>query len=51
MATYFKGSSEIWVPDNLKSGVDWADRYEPGINRTYKEITTEKFIDPFGVQM
>ena len=40
MATYFKGSSEIWVPDNLKSGVDWADRYEPGINRTYKELSS-----------
>ena len=40
MATYFKGSSEIWVPDNLKSGVDGADRYEPGINRTYKELSS-----------
>ncbi len=38
MAEYFKGSSEIWVPDNLKSGVDLADRYEPGINQTYEEL-------------
>ena len=40
MAEYFEGSSEIWVPDNLKSGVDLADRYEPGINRTYEELAT-----------
>ncbi|MDX1428883.1 MAG: IS21 family transposase [Rhodothermales bacterium] len=40
MSSYFRGSSEIWVPDNLKSGVVWADRYEPGINRTYKELAS-----------
>ena len=40
MSSYFKGSSEIWVPDNLKSGVDLADRYEPGINRTYRELAS-----------
>lgn len=40
MSEYFKGSTEIWVPDNLKSGVVWADRYEPGINRTYKELAS-----------
>ena len=28
MSTYFGGSSEIWVPDNLKSGVQRPDRYE-----------------------
>ena len=38
MSAYFGGSTEIWVPDNLKSGVVWADRYEPGINRTYEEL-------------
>ena len=38
MSDYFGGSSEIWTPDNLKSGVVWADRYEPGINRTYEEL-------------
>ncbi|MEJ2240420.1 MAG: hypothetical protein P8X82_19185 [Gemmatimonadales bacterium] len=26
MGTYFKGSTEIWVPDNLKSGVEWDPR-------------------------
>ena len=38
MLEYFGGSSEIWVPDNLKSGVTRPDRYEPGINRTYEEL-------------
>ena len=28
----------IWVPDNLKSGVTTANRYEPEINRTYAEL-------------
>jgi transposase len=40
MWEYFGGTTEIWVPDNLKSGVVWADRYEPGINRTYEEQAT-----------
>ena len=40
MSTYFKGSTEIWVPDNLRSGVDLSDRYEPGINRTYRELAS-----------
>jgi transposase len=38
MAEYFGGSSEIWVPDQLKSGVTKPCRYEPGINRTYGEL-------------
>ncbi len=38
MLEYFQGSSAIWVPDNLKSGVTTADRYEPEINRTYVEL-------------
>jgi transposase len=37
MLDYFQGSAAIWVPDNLKSGVTMASRYEPGINRTYAE--------------
>lgn len=32
------GSPEIWVPDNLKSGVTRPCRYEPLINRTYEEM-------------
>jgi len=38
MLDYFQGSPAIWVPDNLKSGVTTADRYEPEINRTYGEL-------------
>jgi transposase len=38
MVDYFGGSTEIWVPDQLKSGVTTACRYEPGINRTYQEL-------------
>src|SRR5206468_2733758 len=38
MLDYFEGSTAIWVPDNLKSGVTIANRYEPEINRTYAEL-------------
>ena len=38
MLEYFQGSAAIWVPDNLKSGVTTAHRYEPEINRTYAEL-------------
>jgi transposase len=38
MLDYFHGSTAIWVPDNLKSGVTSAHRYEPDINRTYLEL-------------
>jgi transposase len=32
------GSPAIWVPDNLKSAVTEAHRYEPTINRTYLDL-------------
>ena len=35
---FFSGVPEIVVPDNLKSGVTKACRYEPGVNRTYEEM-------------
>ena len=35
---YLGGVSEVVVPDNLKSGVDRAHRYEPDINRTYADL-------------
>jgi transposase len=38
MLEYWQGSPAIWVPDNLKSGVTAAHRYEPEINRTYAEL-------------
>lgn len=38
MLRYFGGSPEIWVPDNLKSGITTPCRYEAGVNRTYQEL-------------
>lgn len=38
MLDYFGGSTEIWVPDQLKSGVTGSCRYEPKINRTYQGL-------------
>jgi len=38
MLEYFQGSPAIWVPDNLKSGVTTANRYEPEVNRTYADL-------------
>jgi len=35
---YFEGAPAAIVPDNLKSGVRKANRYEPKINRTYEEF-------------
>jgi transposase len=37
MLEYFGGGAEIWIPDNLKSGVTKACNYEPLINQTYEE--------------
>ncbi len=38
MIDYFGGSTEIWVPDQLKSGVTRPCRYEPKVNRTYQGL-------------
>lgn len=35
---FFGGSPRGWTPDNLKSGVTKADRYEPLINRHYEQL-------------
>src|SRR5438874_7118859 len=35
---FLGGVPEIVVPDNLKSGVTKACRYEPAVNRTYEEM-------------
>ncbi|MCL5745849.1 MAG: IS21 family transposase, partial [Acidobacteria bacterium] len=35
---FLDGAPEIVVPDNLKSGVTKACRYEPGVNLTYEEM-------------
>jgi transposase len=38
--TFFGGVAEILVPDNLKSGVSKACRYDPDINPTYQDLAT-----------
>jgi len=38
MVEAWKGSPAIFVPDNLKSGVSKASRYEPDLNRTYQDF-------------
>ena len=38
MLEYFGGSTQIWVPDQLKSGITQPCRYEPGVNRSYQEL-------------
>jgi transposase len=35
---YFEGVSALLIPDNLKSGVNKACRYEPDLNPTYHEL-------------
>jgi transposase len=40
MVEYVGGSTAIWVPDNLKSGVTTANYYEPEINRTYADLAS-----------
>lgn len=35
---FFGGTPQAIVPDNLKSGVDRAHRYEPDLNRAYAEF-------------
>lgn len=36
--TFLGGVPKAVVPDNLKTGVTRASRYEPGINRTYQDL-------------
>lgn len=35
---FFGGVPQLVIPDNLKSGVVRADRYEPTLNRSYQEM-------------
>ena len=35
---FFGGCTELWVPDNLRSGVSKASRYEPDVNPTYHDL-------------
>ena len=38
MLEYFGGAPAVLVPDNLKSAVTTASRYEPDINRTFDDF-------------
>lgn len=40
MWSFFGGVTAVTVPDNLKSGVTQAHRYEPLINETYQEMAS-----------
>ena len=35
---FFGGVPEVIVPDNLKSGVNMASKYEPELNRSYRQM-------------
>ncbi|MBV8866128.1 MAG: IS21 family transposase [Acidobacteriaceae bacterium] len=35
---FFEGVPQLVIPDNLRTGVDRACRYEPDLNRTYHEM-------------
>jgi transposase len=37
---FFAGTSELLVPDNLRSGVSKAHRYEPDLNPTYADLAS-----------
>jgi transposase len=38
MLEYFGGCTQLWVPDQLKSGITRPCRYEPGVNRSYQDL-------------
>ena len=40
MLEFFGYVSEIWVPDNLKSGINTPDRYEALLNETYRDCAS-----------
>jgi transposase len=37
---YFNGITELLIPDNIKSGIDKACRYEPDLNPTYQDMAS-----------
>lgn len=40
MFAFLRGVPKVVVPDNLKSAVFKADRFDPGLNRTYAEMAS-----------
>lgn len=45
---FFGGSARLWVCDNLKTGVLRADRYDPQLNRAYRDCAEHHgaLVDP-----
>ena len=43
---FFGGVPRRLVPDNLKTGVDRPDLYDPKINRAYAELAAHYLVDP-----
>ena len=37
MGDFYGGVTECWIPDNLKTGITQADRYEPEANLSYQD--------------
>lgn len=37
-AEFFGGVTQVWVPDQLRSGVSGPHRYDPDVNRTYADL-------------
>jgi len=44
---YFGGSPEALIPDNLRTAVSVADRYEPGINALFEEFARHYHLAVF----
>ena len=38
MVEYFRGTTTLWVPDQLRSAITRPCRYEPDVNRTYEDL-------------
>ncbi len=38
MVEYYRGSASVWVPDNLKSAITIPCRYEPEVNRSFRDL-------------
>lgn len=47
---FFGGTPRRLVPDNLRTGVDRTDLYDPEINRSYTELAAHygTLVDPRG---
>ena len=42
---FYQGTTKLLVPDNLRTGVSRACRYEPDLNRTYHDMALTTSVD------